>query len=85
MMHRSPHADTIRAFVAKYIRDANIGDDDDMFAGGFVNSLFALQLVSFLEREFKIVIENADLELANFTSIQAMGALIDRKRSLAST
>lgn len=82
MMQQSPHADTIRAFVARHIRNVQIGDDDDVFAAGFVNSLFALQLVTFLEREFKVAIDSADLELANFVTIRAMGALIDRKRSL---
>jgi methoxymalonate biosynthesis acyl carrier protein len=77
------HTDTIRAFVTRHIRNANVRDDDDVFAAGFVNSLFALQLVTFLEREFQITIDNEDLELKNFASIRAMGDFIDRKRAAA--
>lgn len=74
-------ADSIRAFIARHVRNRNLRDDEDVFAAGFVNSLFALQLVTFLEREFSITIDNEDLELSNFASIRAMRELVDRKRS----
>ncbi|HET6936377.1 MAG TPA: acyl carrier protein, partial [Candidatus Angelobacter sp.] len=54
-------------------------DDDDIFALGFVNSLVALQLVNFLQKEFSITIEDEDLDLDNFRTINNMTALLERK------
>ena len=69
----------IRQFLDKHFQSAELQDDDDIFALGFINSLFAMQLVMFVEKEFEIAIEDQDLELDNFRSINAMDALIERK------
>lgn len=71
----------LRAFLAQHISGRTIADDDQIFAAGFVNSMFAMQLVLFLEKNFRIAIANEDLELANFQSINAMAALVERKTS----
>lgn len=71
----------LRAFLARHIGGRVIADDDQIFAAGFVNSMFAMQLVLFLEKSFKIAIANEDLELKNFQSINAMAELIERKAS----
>ena len=75
------HKVKIREFLYKYINNEDIEDDRDLFASGLVNSLFAMQLVLFLESEFGIAVENQDLKLDNFKSIQALSELIDRKLS----
>ncbi|MDY6838551.1 MAG: phosphopantetheine-binding protein [Thermodesulfobacteriota bacterium] len=69
----------IRAFLARYISTHDLRDDDDIFASGFVNSLFAMQLVLFVEGEFHLRIENEDLKIKNFRSINALSRLIERK------
>jgi acyl carrier protein len=71
----------IRGFLSKYFGDKELRDDEDIFAGGFVNSLFAMQLVLFLESEFGIQLDNDDLNLDNFRSVEALLRLIDRKSS----
>lgn len=71
---------TIRLFIEKYIDGKNISDDDNIF-DGFVNSLFAMQLVSFIENEFDIVVENDDLDLSNFKDINSITAFINSKLS----
>lgn len=71
----------LRTFLTQHISGRTIADDDQIFAAGFVNSMFAMQLVLFLEKNFKIAIANEDLELANFQSINAMAALVERKTS----
>lgn len=70
----------IRKFLAKYFKNSNLKDDDDIFGSGFVNSLFAVQLVLFIESEFSLKIEREDLKLDNFRSISALVNLINRKR-----
>ena len=70
----------IRTFLARYIRERDLRDDEDIFATGSVNSLFAMQLVLFIEKEFGITIGNQDLEIASFRSVDAMAALVRRKQ-----
>jgi methoxymalonate biosynthesis acyl carrier protein len=71
----------INAYLTRFFPGVALGLDDDIFSLGFVNSMFALQLVAFLERDFEIEIENEDLELDNFRSIGAMRRFVERKRS----
>jgi acyl carrier protein len=69
----------IKAFLLKYFRQRDLHDDDDIFALGFVNSLMALQLVNFLQKEFAITIEDEDLDIDNFRTINNMNSLLERK------
>lgn len=69
----------IRSFLAKQIRNTNIEDGDDIFTSGLVNSMFAMELVSFVEKKFKVVIANKDLNLDNFKTINKISDLIQRK------
>ena len=52
----------IKAFISRFINHP-LQDDDDIFSLGFINSLFAMQLVLFVEKEFKIKVDNNDLDL----------------------
>ena len=73
----------IKAFLSRFFKNRELGDDDDIFAMGFVNSLLALQLVNFLQKEFAIVIDDEDLDLDNFRSINSMNALVERKSAIS--
>lgn len=70
----------IRAFLARHVRRDDLSDDDNIFQAGYVNSLFAMELVLFVERDFQITVGDDDLSLENFQSISAIAALIARKR-----
>jgi acyl carrier protein len=72
----------IRDFLSRFFRNREVGDDEDIFALGFVNSLLAMQLVQFLEKEFGIQVEDDDLDLDNFRSISAMANLVATKKAL---
>jgi acyl carrier protein len=69
----------IRQFLARFFKDYNLQDGEDIFSLGFVNSLFAMQLVLFVERTFQITIDNQDLDIDNFRTINALTNLIKRK------
>jgi len=73
----------IRTFVTKAFRGRALQDGDDIFAAGFVNSLFAMQLVVFLEKHFQIRLENEDLTLSNLRTIDALAAMVERSRFTA--
>jgi methoxymalonate biosynthesis acyl carrier protein len=61
-----------------------IRDDDQIFEQGYVDSLFALQLVDFMEKEFGIQIDEKDLDLANFSSVGRMTEFLKRKKGMES-
>lgn len=61
----------IKRYFSKTIAEG-IADDDDIFELGVVDSLFAMQLVLFVEEEFSIVAEREDLDINNFCSIVAL-------------
>jgi|GraSoiStandDraft_8_1057269.scaffolds.fasta_scaffold1318062_1 methoxymalonate biosynthesis acyl carrier protein len=70
----------IRAFVSRYIRGSEWRNDEDMFELGLVNSLFAMQLVMFVEKGFGVTVEDEDLEMDNFRSVDAIAGFVRRKR-----
>jgi len=70
----------IKKFLSRFFRKHELGDDEDIFSLGFVNSLFAMQLVMFIEKEFGISVENKDLDLKNFSTVNAINQLIENKR-----
>ncbi|MBZ8179852.1 acyl carrier protein [Oscillatoria salina] len=72
----------IKNFLSPYFGTREIKDDEDIFAAGFVNSMFAMQLVLFIEQEFQISIENEDLEFDNFRTIEAMTRLVEAKTTV---
>ena len=73
----------IRAFLSRFFQAAAVAENDDIFALGFINSLFALQLVAWVEKEFEIQIEDEDLEIENFNTIEAIANLVARKNGRA--
>ncbi|MET8116958.1 acyl carrier protein [Streptomyces prasinus] len=72
----------IAAYLSRFFPVQDLGDDDDIFELGFVSSMFAMQLVSFVEHEFGITVENEDLELEHFRSVGALDAFVTRKLSV---
>ena len=71
----------IKKFLSRFFNTEQLKDDDDIFSLGVVNSLLALQLVDFLEKEFCITIEDEDLDIDEFRSINSMDKLAERKIS----
>jgi methoxymalonate biosynthesis acyl carrier protein len=68
-------------YLARFFPGHRLRENEDIFSLGFVNSMFAMQLVTFLEHEFGLTIENEDLDLDNFRSIAALSGLVERKLS----
>lgn len=65
-----------REFIGKFFPSQDLRDGDDIFALGFVNSLFAMQLVMFVEQTFNMTVEDDDLNIDNFRSIDAICNLV---------
>lgn len=69
----------IREFLGRYFEERDVKDNDNIFELGLVNSLFAMQLVNFVEQEFDITVENEDLDLDNFKDINSILSLVESK------
>ncbi|WP_438297296.1 acyl carrier protein [Streptomyces sp. HUAS TT7] len=55
----------VLAFLAAAL-GTEVGPDDDYFAAGLADSLFALELVTFVEQRFRLTVEVEDLAIDNF-------------------
>jgi methoxymalonate biosynthesis acyl carrier protein len=69
----------IAEYLSRFFPVQDLADDDDIFQLGFVSSMFAMQLVAFVEHEFGITVENEDLEIEYFRSVNALESFVDRK------
>lgn len=70
----------IHTFLAKHFKDYNLQDDEDIFSLGFVNSLFAMQIVLFVEQQLGVTVANEDLDIDNFRTVNAMTKFIMSKK-----
>lgn len=73
----------IKEFLSRFFKNHDLQPEEDIFALGFVNSLLAMQLVAFVEKEFGVRVEDEDLDLDNFRSINAISSLVSRKQGPA--
>ena len=71
--------DTVRRFILSSISIAKLNDDDDLFESGIVNSLFAVQLMTYIEKTFAIEVAMDDLDIENFKSLNATTAFVLKK------
>ncbi len=71
-----------QAEILDFVRDrfpqVEIDAAQDIFELGFVNSLFAMELVMFVEKTFFVTIPNDELRIDNFRSADAMAELVGR-------
>ena len=71
--------DFIKSNLIVFDEEADFTDDDNIFKMGFVNSLFAMKLLEYVERTFEITISDDDMDLTNFSSVNRIADLIDKK------
>lgn len=76
----------IRTFITSHliIPDADVDttfqDDDNIFKMGFVNSLFAMRLLTYIEKQFGFTVDNEDISIENFKSVNNIAALIQKNQ-----
>ncbi|MEK3762595.1 MULTISPECIES: phosphopantetheine-binding protein [unclassified Paenibacillus] len=72
----------IRTFIENNMNemfdDNEVHDSDNIFEKGFVSSLFAMQLLNFIEQDFAIEVKDEDILLSNFSSVDQMLCLIEK-------
>lgn len=70
----------IRSYILENINVPALDDDFDIFEAGIVNSLFAIELMTFLEKNFAVKVTMDDLDMQNFKSVNAASQFVQRKK-----
>ena len=72
--------DIIRNYIMENVNLQELDDDYDIFEAGLVNSLFAIELMTFLEKAFDIKVTMDDLDMENFKTVNSTGRFVQRKK-----
>ncbi|ANJ11890.1 acyl carrier protein [Streptomyces parvulus] len=67
------------AYLSRFFPVHDLGDDDDIFEQGYVSSVFGMQLVAFVEREFGVTVGEEDMDLEHFRTLRALDTFVARK------
>lgn len=74
--------DKIRTFIVEdflFGKDAGLDDNASFLENGVIDSTGILELVSFLEEEFSISVEDEELIPENLDSVNNVVAYVERK------
>nr|AIE12106.1 putative NRPS/PKS hybrid synthase module E2B [uncultured bacterium] len=69
----------LKDFIKQAINIEGLSEHQNLFETGIVNSLFAVQLMTFVERTYGIEIGADDLDIENFKSVRATADFVRRK------
>jgi acyl carrier protein len=82
MLTQSRTKDKIVAFINEYfIKDTGVvlKDDTSLLDEGILDSTGVMELVSYIESDFRITVEDEEIVPDNFDSIRKLSSFIDRK------
>ena len=79
-MEDSAVAGRIRSFLNRqFPLTKNVGDEQSLLGGGLIDSLGILEVVSFMENEFKIAIADEELSPENFGTVRSLANFVQQK------
>lgn len=67
----------ILSFFEKHGKAEGLTYDTELLKSHYINSLFALQIVVFVETEFHVKLKHKEISEQNFHSINAIAALVE--------
>ncbi len=74
--------ESVREFIESnmdvFDEDVELNDDTNIFTSGYVNSIFAMRLLNFIETQYDLEVPDEDIVMSNFSSIDAMHALVSK-------
>lgn len=74
----------IRSFVANWFRDGQedgLEDDTPLVTSGIVDSAGVLEVVEFLEKQFRVSVHDTDVSLTNCNTLRGLTELVKRRLS----
>jgi acyl carrier protein len=69
----------INAYISRSVSTTDLKGDEDIFAIGLVHSLFAMQIILFIEKEFGIEIDEDELDFSTIRTLDDISALVEQK------
>lgn len=80
--------DDIRAALRRFIETelaagAGFADDESLMESGVLSSMGIARLIQFMSDHFHVAVDDAEFEPDNFETLDAMTALVGRKRGVA--
>jgi acyl carrier protein len=77
--------DTIRRFIGdNLIVDGRVlADDESLIGGNLIDSMGVVDIVTFLEEQFGITVEDDEVDPDNFDSIDRIVAFLESKQAAA--
>lgn len=72
-------AGKVREYIIINTSVDTLDDTLDIFDSGLVTSLFAIELMTFLEQQFAIKVTMNDLDMANFNSVDHITHFVEQK------
>lgn len=74
----------IRSFVANWFRDGKeegLEDDTPLVTSGIVDSAGVIEVVEFLEKQFRVSVSDSDVSLANCNTLRGLTELVKSRMS----
>ena len=72
---------TVKNYIGERIDLEDFSAEVNIFEEGLVNSLFAIELMTFLEQSFDIKVGMDDLDMDYYQSINSITAFVKRKEA----
>ena len=57
-----------------------IGIDEDLFAGGIVDSIGMIKLIAYLQEQFHVIVSSEEMTVENFMTVQHMVNFLSEKQ-----
>ncbi len=74
----------IRSFVANWFRDGKeegLEDDTPLVTSGMVDSAGVIEVVEFLEKQFRVSVSASDVSLSNCNTLRSLTQLVKSRLS----
>ena len=70
----------LRDIITKNTKEnVEFKNDDNIFKLGFVNSMFAMKIIHFIEQQYDIKVPDDDLDIKNFRSVDLIASYVGKK------
>ena len=75
-------SERIRKFlVQQFPATRKVGNDEPLLKNGLIDSLGILEVVTFVENEFSVVVTDEELLPENFGSVESLASFVQAKRN----
>lgn len=74
----------IRSYLGRSLKNKEFGNDDDLFKMGLLHSLFAIQLIVFIEKHFNIELDGEDVSFEKIRTVNDLVRLVSSKHCVSS-